>query len=246
MNIPAFHKPGDFPKTFILTGNEAHHAQVLRVQPNQQIRVFNGEGSSALCLVRTLDKKGLSLEVQSIDQCPPPPSRPILALAASKAIRRGFFMEKAAELGAAEIWVWQAERSVGKLNEKVLDGCRQQLIAGGKQSRNPWFPQLVNCRNMRGLLDQSLGLSHALRILPWEEEAGQKLISLAELGAPGNTIYVIGPEGGLTTGEVHDLKSAGFHTVGLGERVLRCETAAVLCLGLHMWASQLQRDGMSP
>ena len=35
------------------------------------------------------------------------------------------------------------------------------------------------------------------------------------------------------------LRAAQFTFVSLGARVLRCETAATLCLGLHWWASHL-------
>ena len=35
------------------------------------------------------------------------------------------------------------------------------------------------------------------------------------------------------------LRAAGFAAVSLGARILRCETAATLCLGIHWWASQL-------
>ena len=39
--------------------------------------------------------------------------------------------------------------------------------------------------------------------------------------------------------ELDSLRAAQFTFVSLGARVLRCETAATLCLGLHWWASHL-------
>lgn len=59
------------------------------------------------------------------------------------------------------------------------------------------------------------------------------------LGQPGRTLCVVGPEGGFTAQEVEKLTRAGFLPATLGERVLRWETAAVLCLGLHWWKRQL-------
>ena len=59
------------------------------------------------------------------------------------------------------------------------------------------------------------------------------------LGQPGRTLCVVGPEGGFTAQEVEKLTAAGFLPATLGERVLRWETAAVLCLGLHWWKRQL-------
>ena len=58
-------------------------------------------------------------------------------------------------------------------------------------------------------------------------------------GQPGLTVYVLGPEGGFSQRELAALNNAKFTPVSLGARVLRCETAATLCLGIHWWASQL-------
>ena len=62
-------------------------------------------------------------------------------------------------------------------------------------------------------------------------------------GRPGLSVYVIGPEGGFSARELDILHTAGFAAVSLGARVLRCETAATLCLGIHWWASQLPGRG---
>jgi 16S rRNA (uracil1498-N3)-methyltransferase len=48
----------------------------------------------------------------------------------------------------------------------------------------------------------------------------------------------VGPEGGFAPEEVDLLRDSGFSPVSLGERVLRWETAALLCLGLRWWGRQ--------
>ena len=64
-------------------------------------------------------------------------------------------------------------------------------------------------------------------------------------GQSGLTVYVIGPEGGFSARELDTLRVSGFAAVSLGTRVLRCETAATLCLGIHWWASQLPKASLS-
>lgn len=238
MSAHAFYFPGELEGLIKLKDSESKHAHVLRVGQGERVQLFNGRGTVADCVIKSASPRELLVEVLHTSTHPHPPARAILALAASKAVRRGFFMEKAAELGAAEIWVWEAERSVGKLTACVIDSCKQQLIAGGKQSRNPWFPALCDCRNLDGLLKKGAEANPEGKLLPWEGIGVHALISLGQLGQPGTTVYVIGPEGGLAEKEVARLQEAGYQPVSLGERVLRCETAAVLCLGLHMWASQ--------
>lgn len=240
MSLPSFYENIDFShRTFSLNEREAAHVRVLRLHSGDSVQVFNGHGLRAVCRISQLSKKNVELTIEDVNQVQRPNSRAILATAVSKAVRRGFFMEKAAELGAWEIWIWQAERSVGSISPGLLDSCRQQIIAGGKQARNPWFPQLHNVDNLNGLLARADKVAPSLRLLPWEDEHRKNMLEPQQLGVGGDTIFAIGPEGGFASQEVEAFVNAGFCPVSLGEQVLRCETAAVLCLGLHTWASQL-------
>lgn len=239
MSMAAFYLPErDWNRIVRLTGEEAHHLQVLRLRPGDEVMLLDGNGKSGTGRILEITRKETSIELRHIQQAPLPESRPIIAIALSKAARRGFFLEKSAELGAWEIWLWEAERSQGEITEKLADSCRAQLRAGAKQCHNPWFPALRTPGDANGLAEKSAGCDW--RYLPWEEKAGEPVISLEQLGRKGDTVYAIGPEGGLTESEVERLKAAGFAITSLGSRVLRCETAATLCLGLHWWASQLQ------
>lgn len=238
MSLPAFYLPAkDWDnKPLQLTGDEAHHANVLRLGDNEKIIVLDGQGSSAVCRITKTAKNRLTLEPERQWQVPRPDKRAIVAIALSKAVRRGFFLEKAAEFGAWAVWLWQAERSQGKLDDKICAGAAAQLRAGAKQCHNPWFPQLQSFANAEQLAHAAQNANW--RILPWEEKSGQAIICQSELARPGDTIFVIGPEGGMTDKEVGIFKNHDFTPVSLGCRVLRCETAATFCLGLHWWAAQ--------
>lgn len=238
MSLPAFWLPGQWERECKLTGEEARHFQVLRIRAGEEVLLLNGKGKTGVCRVREIGRRDVTLELQREWDAPEPRSRPIIALALSKAVRRGFFLEKAAELGAWAIWLWQAERSQGSLSDKMAESAASQIRAGAKQCHNPWFPEVRALKNAEALARESD--SRAWRILPWEARAGEPVIEPAQLGRRGDTVYVIGPEGGLTQAEADCFLAFGFVPVSLGERVLRCETAATLCLGLHYWASQLK------
>jgi 16S rRNA (uracil1498-N3)-methyltransferase len=47
---------------------------------------------------------------------------------------------------------------------------------------------------------------------------------------------LVGPEGGLTPGEVERAEAAGFSPVGLGPRILRADTAAVAAAAILAYA----------
>ena len=115
-----------------------------------------------------------------------------------------------------------------------------QLIAGAKQCRNPWLPLL---RTLPGGVDELIAASAACahkQALVESDYAHQAFLDGNTLGLPGDTVCVVGPEGGFTPREVHALEKAGFATLTMGERILRWETAAVMALGLHWWKRQEQ------
>jgi RsmE family RNA methyltransferase len=55
--------------------------------------------------------------------------------------------------------------------------------------------------------------------------------SLCPRNIDGNTLLVIGPEGGLIPYELEKLESAGCEIVSLGPRILRVETAVTSLIG---------------
>jgi 16S rRNA (uracil1498-N3)-methyltransferase len=78
-----------------------------------------------------------------------------------------------------------------------------------------------------------------LGIALWEGEHQRSLSQVLQsacAGAPPPRalLLVIGPEGGFDPSEVKALRAQGAITAGLGRRVLRSETAAVLATGLAL------------
>lgn len=222
-----------------LEGQEAHHAiNVLRLTAGEQVKILDGQGRTGIFRITSIKQKKLFLAPVSSAFSPCPESRAIMALAFSKAVRRDFFVEKAAELGAHAVWIWQADHSQGKLSGTLAANLSRQMIAGIKQCGNPWLPDVkVLPAGIEALIAQSGQADY--RILPWELQSADCMLTTDLAGRKGTTLYVIGPEGGFSERELAIFDAHAFSRVSLGNRVLRCETAATLCLGIHWWASQL-------
>ncbi len=222
--------------TIDLDGGETRHLHVLRLKAGEEIRVMDGAGRTASCRLRELSRHRAIAEIGESEVAPRDKALAIMALAMSKATRRGFFMEKAVELGCAAVWIWQGENSQGKIPAGFAESVRGQMIAGAKQCANPWLPEVRTFANAAEMIGEAARADY--KILPYEQQKGQPLLEYSMLGRPGTTVYVIGPEGGFSPAAIELMAAAGFVAVSLGQRVLRCETAAVLCLGLHYRASQ--------
>ncbi len=222
-----------------LRDQEARHlAGALRLQAGEEVYLLDGQGKQGLFCIDKVGKKEVSLKLLEEEFFPRPKSLPIMALAWSKATRRSFFMEKAVELGVHEVWLWQGEHSQGKVPSEVKEQWLGQCVAAMKQCRNPWLPAVRVLRGgVQELVQQSAHFEH--KFLPWEVQDGIAMLTPELAGQDGTSIYAIGPEGGFSAQEITTFTQHNFQCVSLGNRILRCETASLLCLGIHWWASQL-------
>ena len=231
MTTPRFYCPVNLPSSglFELPPAAAHHAhRVLRLRVNDPVQLFDGQGQACNASIHTIS--GKHVEVNIALTCPAlalSPLRIVLAQAMSSSEKMDWVVQKATELGAAEVQPVQTQRSVAKLSqeraEKRTAHWRGVVIAACEQSgRN-------DLMQVHAPLDFSLWLDYA------RNTAGSKFILLPD-GAvtlhkqsrpQGTVTLLIGPEGGFTADEALMTTQSGFIPVLLGPRVLRTETAAL-------------------
>lgn len=222
----------------ILAGAEAHHAsRVVRVQPGEEVRVFDGLGREAIAAVEYVGKNRVDLAPVEI-RVVQPPTRPVtLAVAWTKALRRSWLLEKAVELEASAIWFWQADRSQGRIPDEPKETWTGQLVAGAKQCESAWIPDLRTFP--KGLAEVAAdAASIPGRYILWEDPQQPRMLTAQDLAASEPMLFVLGPEGGFSPKEeaLFTAEGSGFVPVSLGRRILRWETAALLCLGLAFWS----------
>lgn len=230
--------PEQWYEPYILDKKESHHLlHVVRIKKGTEIHVLDGRGQEGLFFVKEIIKDRVVLSFIDGWLHPEPIHKIILAAGWTKAVRRGWLFEKASELDAWAIWFWKAERSQFPLSKNKMESWQGQIIAGAKQCNNPWFPSLQIFPNGISELIQYADKIHCnFRHVLVENTYGPAQHLMPDmLKQPGLTICVIGPEGGFAQQEIQQLKQASFLPLTLGDRVLRWETAAILCLGLHWW-----------
>lgn len=230
-----------------LEGQEAKHlVKVLRAAVGDRISLLDGEGREGVCTIAATSKHKVELTLDSVIEHARPACRTVCAIGWAKSIRRSWLLEKAVEFEAEGLCFWQADRSQGTVPEDVKDSWQGQLVAGAKQCRTPWLPKLSTAPGgVRDLV--TMGSEFDRRFILWEgqspSDVPSTIISPADVGAAGRTLFVVGPEGGFSEAEVDTLLKGGFQAVSLGKRILRWETAALLCLGLDWWHRQVRETG---
>lgn len=217
------------PGEFLLDGPEAHHlAKVSRAEVGDKVVLFCGDGFDYPATIRRIGRRAVVLDVApGVLAQRESPTRVMIAAPLPKADRGTFMIEKLTELGVSAYVPLITEHSIITPGEGKTERLRRIVLEASKQCGRSVFLQIEPPQNLAAFL--------ARPDLPTERW-------LAEPGAPHwqspgpeqDTVFLIGPEGGLTEIEVDSAKTAGFRLVGLGPRILRVETAALALAALTL------------
>ncbi len=215
----------------VLDGPEGHHAStVRRIRPGEEVWLADGTGGLAECTVVAAGPDRLDLRVVRHRLLEPPSPRVVVAQALPKGDRGELAVELMTELGVDEILPWAAARCVAKWQgARVLRGLarwRGAARAAAKQARRARVPTITEPMSTRELCQR---VAAADRAVVLHESAGPSLASL-DLPTAGELILIVGPEGGLTDGELTVLRAAGAEAARLGPTVLRTSTAGAAAL----------------
>ncbi|MHB1223140.1 MAG: RsmE family RNA methyltransferase [Gemmatimonadaceae bacterium] len=228
------------PGTLVLDDETAHHLRVRRLGEGDRIRVTDGLGAVGHGTLASLGKRGATVELEALHHDPAPPPVRLLVPVADRD-RMLWLAEKSAELGLTW-WTpvrWDRSRSVSPRGEgeQFRAKARARMIAALVQSGGAWLPRMDAERDGAAVVAAETGGADGARLLL--DAGGPPLLGvvsplLASSSDPAGTVVTValGPEGGLTSDETAALVGVGYRRCGLGDRILRFETAAVAALAL--------------
>ncbi|WP_455211054.1 16S rRNA (uracil(1498)-N(3))-methyltransferase [Kaarinaea lacus] len=214
-----------------------HVARVLRLREGDNVVVFNGQGGEYHGILRRLDKRAASVELQNfVGVDVESPLQIILAQGISRGERMDYTVQKAVELGVHSIVPLQTERTVVNLNDERKERRRQHwqtvVYSACEQSGRNFVPSVQPVIKLSNWLQTFSTLAAGNKnkfVLNHRVKFGVDAMPV-DAHLP---IYVfIGPEGGLTAEEISQAEQTGFESVSLGPRVLRTETAALAFLSV--------------
>lgn len=220
-------EPGEVAGPVItLSGQEGHHAAaVRRLRPGERADVSDGAGTIAECVVSSVGRNIVVLDVRAVHAVPLPRPRLIVAQALPKGDRGELAVELMTEIGVDTVIPWAAERSVtrwqGDRGARGLARWRSAAREAAKQSRRAWLPDVTEPAATAALARR---VSAAACAIILEADAPARL---RELTVPddGDIMLIVGPEGGISPAERTALRDAGGTEGRLGPTVLRTSTA---------------------
>ncbi|MEJ8857217.1 16S rRNA (uracil(1498)-N(3))-methyltransferase [Variovorax robiniae] len=235
--MPRFHcsVPLSSGDTLVLPPGAARHVQVLRLQPGDEITLFDGNGGEYAATVERMGRSDVAVNVGAHDPVEREAPRPVhLAVGMPANERMDWLVEKATELGVASIQPLMTAHGVlrlaGERADKKIAHWQAVAVAACEQSGRNRVPQVLPVRSLNDWLAAlpAPGAGACRSILSFADGARSAGALLAD--APASFTVLSGPEGGLSPSEEQEAVRRGFLPLTLGTRVLRAETAAIAAL----------------
>jgi 16S rRNA (uracil1498-N3)-methyltransferase len=226
-----------------LTGSEAHHARdVLRVGRGEKVVLFNGQGREVTAEVVDFSSDKIGLRKLHEAETPPLRCRIFLGQAIPKGKNIELIVQKAVEIGAAEIAPIISDRTVVRVDSESAaqkqSRWQQIAIEAAKQSGQNWLPRVHTPKKLAELFSASAVESFDLRLIASLQPDAQHLKQiLADYSSehqhrPRSVLMLVGPEGDFTPAELALARRYGCQPITLGPIILRVETAAIYCLSV--------------
>ena len=259
------------PGALALTSAEAHHARdVLRLKRGDKLVVFNGRGREITVEIVDLVRHGTDspgrakdeIRLRKLHEAETPPLRCRITL--GQAIPKGknmdLIVQKAVEIGAAEIAPILSDRTVVHVDlesaAQKQAKWQQVAIEAAKQCGQNWLPKVraprklseffadvgvearVPTRSFPNAAETAATTTFDLRLIGSLQSDARHLKKIladysSEHGQPPTSVLMlVGPEGDFTPAELALARSHGCQPITLGPVVLRVETAAIYCLSI--------------
>ncbi|MFW8601364.1 RsmE family RNA methyltransferase [Desulfobacterota bacterium M19] len=213
-------------KEVVVRGSEARHlSRVLRLKAGARIEVFDGSGLVCLAEITKMSRSGIHGQILSSRRVGLEPPFLTLAMAVLKGRKMDMVIQKATELGARELIPLLSANCAApppvdsqrrRWQRISLEACKQcgrpsPLICG----------RVLTCAE---LMDRVPEFDE--RFIFWEDERRHGLPVVIP-AACRSMLIIVGPEGGFTNDEVTSAREHGCSSTGLGNLILRAETAAI-------------------
>lgn len=196
---------------FALEEGPSRHVQVLRMQPGEGLRVFDGRGAEWQAEVMEMGRKVVHVRVlHSIPNNRELPVRVTLAVGMTANDRMDTLVEKATELGVHAIQPLLCMRSVVRLEgeraAKKVAHWQSVAVAASEQCGRAVVPQVLPVVSSLAWLQQAAQGRHAAQAAPAATaERGVRPDQSSSIGGSG---VAFAPEGGWQARGVLSLRDA--------------------------------------
>lgn len=230
-------------RALTLTGAEAHHARdVLRIKAGEKVVLFNGRGREITAEIAEFGGEEIALRKLHEADSPPLPCRIVLGQAIPKGKNMDLIVQKAVEIGAAEIAPIISDRTIVQVDSETAaqkqTKWQQIAIEAAKQCGQNWLPHVGTPQQLGEFFSAVSEQSFDLRLIGSLQPDAKHLKNILgdyvieHQSRPRSVLMLVGPEGDFTPAELSLARRHGCQPITLGPIILRVETAAIYCLSI--------------
>ena len=214
--------------------NSQHISKSLRMKKGEEITLCDMQGYDYKCTVEEFGENVLCKVLEKTKCLTEPSVNVTVYQAMPKMDKLELIVQKCVELGAVKIVPVLTSRCVSRPDEKSMkkkiERFQKISLEASKQSGRGIVPKIENMLNFKEAIDcmseDDIGI-----IL--YEGGGENLADM-NLSSKKSISIFIGSEGGFDVSEVEYAVSKGIKRIGLGARILRCETAPIASMAIIM------------
>lgn len=219
-----------------LTGSDAHHlANVMRARLGEQVVLCGPDGLEYTGTVTALLPGRVEFTVsEGAPSKAEPDTAVTLFVGYPKQGKLEEIIRHSVELGVTRIVPFFSRYCVAAPKKEDVKNERYNRIAAeaAKQAGRAMLPHVD--MPLPQFADVCAALDGYDKALFFYEGGGESLRNLLAPGQARNLALITGSEGGFSAEEAQAAAAAGAVTVGLGPRILRCETAPLAALTAAM------------
>lgn len=226
--------------------------KVLRMAPGETFVAFSGFGREWECALTEVSGEGKARARAVLIKERAVENEQRVHLSIAQAIPKGdkmdLVLQKGTELGAAEFWPFEAERSVARVSpddDAARATARAQrwrriVEAACAQCGRADVPVVHAISDLATVVDMGTSGSRCFLLdesedaLSLREALKKEPIPFSD-ETPPRVMILIGPEGGWSAREREWAIRYGAEAIGLGKRILRTETAALVAAAILQW-----------
>lgn len=198
-----------------------HLFRARRVPVGAAFRVVDGQGHARWGKVARVDRSSAKVALGEPAPTHEPAYRLDLLVPTFRPERASWLVEKATELGVSAIRFLNSARAPRHFGEANIERFGRLAAAAVEQCHRSLLPEITGPHDWREIEPLTTGIESR-----WFLDTRGVPGDWGPLGASG--ALLVGPEGGWAPEERQEVLAAGWRPVGLGPRILRIESAALV------------------
>lgn len=233
--MPRFFSTNFNGDTAIIRGTDANHiSRSLRMKKGEEIIVCDTKGTDYKCVAESFGDEVVCKILEKYKSNTEPNIFVTLYQSMPKQDKLELIIQKSVELGVSKIVPVLSKRCISrpdkKSMQKKLERYSKISLEAAKQSGRGIIPQISDMLSYKDAVKTSS--CDDLSLICYE--GGGKNLNEMDYKDIKTVSIFVGGEGGFDSDEIEYATQNGLIKIGLGPRILRCETAPLAALSILM------------